>query len=336
MTTLSQIWAALHSDNTEHGWLALPIHAEAVCALKAGVYHPDHLEGLLLDVPASSIAHNVEYPDSKGFEVKPERLTPGKNGLVRIALTRTTTGNKTLFAILAEDIAKRVAAESNLDSAVSTFFARIKAWQAFMQAHNGPHLTANEELGAIGELLFLNQVLLPSINPEQALAAWQGPTSAPHDFRAADHGIEIKSTDSPNNSVVRIANLDQLDEQALISLHLVVVKLAPRTTGQTLPDLVDLLRNKFFQADPDLISHFDGKLLQLGYVDSHRDQYQRRLELIGFEQYRVQPGFPRLTFANVPAGIPKASYEVDLANAQNHKVDQSTMINTFLGTASGT
>jgi len=54
------------------------------------------------------------------------------------------------------------------------------------------------------------------------------------------------------------------------------------------------------------------RLLAAGFIDKHGDRYPRRFILANMRFLEVDKDFPRLTLGNVPTGITKASYEIDL------------------------
>jgi len=330
MINLKDVWSVLQKPNETPGWQTLGIHPEAPCVIRAGVRYPELREGILIEVPASFIPANAEYPEARGFDVAPERLTPGINGMVRLALTRSKTGNPDLFSILADDIVSRVAQQPDIGTAVATFFSRLRAWRTFMQQHEGQRLSEVEETGLMGELLFLEQVLFDQMGIGAALHAWQGPMGGVRDFLHKDHGIELKATASPLKQIVRISSLDQLDEQALLSLNLVLARLAPRPDGLSLPELIGRIRKGILESSAELEPLFDNLLLQAGYMDAQAELYTRRLILMGFAAWRVNGAFPRITRAGLPVGILEATYDIDLGAADAWLEEVQSMLKRIL------
>ena len=53
-----------------------------------------------------------------------------------------------------------------------------------------------------------------------------------------------------------------------------------------------------------------------GYLDAHAGQYARRFESTDARILRVGDGFPRMTRWTVPPGVTRASYDIDLEQAQ--------------------
>ena len=83
--------------------------------------------------------------------------------------------------------------------------------------------------------------------------------------------------------------------------------------GTTLPELVDTLRNELEANDPAAVTHLNERLIQAGYLDSHRENYSGRQLRPAHERFfRVEGEFPRLRGDTIPQGIVECSYMVDL------------------------
>lgn len=328
------VWASLPRPAGLTGWQVIAIHPDARFPIMAGVHLPEGAEGLLVDVPADAIPSGIEYPEARGFEVKPERLGRTRNAPIRICLTRTEGGNVDLFAILAEDVAVRVASQTEAVSAVHALLARIRSWQAFMRHHEGERMTDQEETGLAGELLLLEGTLAPTADIAMALDAWQGPLGGLHDFRHGSAALEVKATASPRNTI-RVTSFDQLDDTGLSALFLAVVRLGT-TAGRTLPELVDGVRALVRAGAPTHEHALDERLLSAGYVSAHAPLYTRRFTSEAIRFWRVGTGFPRLIRSAVPEGVVEGAYDVELRVADRHEVTRAVAVAEFLGGRNGT
>lgn len=328
------VWASLPRPAGQTGWQAIAIHPAARFPIMAGVHLPDGAEGLLVDVPADAIPAGAEYPEARGFEVKPERLGRTRSSPVRICLTRVAGGNPDLFAILAEDVAMRVASQTDAVAAVHALLARIRSWQAFMRHHEGERMSDQEETGLAGELLLLETVLVPVADIAMALDAWQGPLGGLHDFRHGQAAIEVKATASPRNTI-RITSFDQLDDAGLSALFLAVVRLGT-ALGRTLPELVDGVRALVLAGAPNHEHALDERLLSAGYVGAHAPLYLRRFTPEAIRFYRVGTGFPRLIRSSVPEGVAEGAYDIELRVADRQEVTRAVAVAEFLGGRDGT
>ena len=334
MMDIRAVWASLPRPAGQTGWQVIAIHPEAHFPIMAGVHLPEGVEGLLVDVPADAMPAGVEYPEASGFEVTPERLGRTRSSPVRICLTRGGRGNPDLFAILAEDVAMRVASQPDAAGAVHALLARIRSWQTFMRHHEGERMSEPEETGLAGELLLLEAALIPGADIAMAIDCWRGPLGALHDFRLGQVAIEVKATASPRNSI-RITSFDQLDDSGLSALFLAVVRLGTGT-GRTLPELVDRQRTRVRAGAPTHEHALDERLLSAGYVGAHAPLYTRRFVAETIRYYRVGAGFPRLIRSTVPDGVAEGAYDVELRVADRYQVTEATAVAEFLGGSDGT
>lgn len=333
MMDIRAVWASLPRPSGKTGWQAIAIYPEARFRIMAGIHLPDGAEGLLVDVPAAAIPAGVEYPEACGFEVRPARLNRPRGSLVRICLSRGDGGNADLFAILAEDVAMRVASQSDATAAVHALLARIRSWQAFMRRHEGARMTAKEEIGMAGELLLLESELIPVADIAMALESWRGPLGALHDFQYGQVAIEVKATASPRNSI-HVSSFEQLDDSGLSALFLAVVRLGTGT-GRTLPELVDGLRAVVRAGAPTHEHVLDERLLSAGYMGAHAPLYTRLFAAQAISFHRVTASFPRLIRSAVPDGVTEGAYDVALRAAAHHQVPNAIAVAAFLGGIDG-
>lgn len=63
------------------------------------------------------------------------------------------------------------------------------------------------------------------------------------------------------------------------------------------------------------------RLVAAGYFDAHEQLYVRAFDGASARMIQVSPAFPRLTLANVPAGVSRAVYDVDLDKVPGPNTD---------------
>ena len=68
------------------------------------------------------------------------------------------------------------------------------------------------------------------------------------------------------------------------------------------------------------------RLVAAGYFEAHADKYARQFVGAGTRIVEVAEGFPRLTPGRVPAGVSRASYEIDLDKAPGVSVSVEQML----------
>lgn len=215
-----------------------------------------------------------------------------------------------VFAELCRDIVEfsRHNAHSALPSGL--VLSRIERWRSLMLPQPAG-LSRTQIRGLIGELLVLEEELLPVLLPDQAISAWTGPLGASQDFHLPDgRKLEVKAVDRLSDRV-HINGLDQLDSGG-DPLQLIVVRLEDTgidadkaiTSGR----LVSRLRARLHEA-PAALQTFEVLLGFAGWIDgADTDDVVVRLERI--DHHDVRGNFPRLTRGTVPDGVIETTYEI--------------------------
>jgi hypothetical protein len=218
-----------------------------------------------------------------------------------------------LFSLLCEDL---VEASRNIQArALSATFvlARFARWQKLLERGQSGILEAEALRGLIGELLFLEKQAIPSKGLRAAVNGWVGPTGAERDFRFAEHEYEVKAIRTGAKRVV-ISSAEQLDLPAkLLDLFVVLLDEAePGTPAAFTPlGLVDRLKEAL-ESDPIALEAFESKLMDAGFVTRH--EYNERTYLFRqFRMFRVAEGFPAIRRSQLPRGIRKVVWELEVS-----------------------
>lgn len=309
------IWEELRAQMPDgEGWMTRRVYPASQCPVFAAVNADNGAPGLLLEVQPASIPSNAEYPTGQGFEVAPVRTGRGRNAPIWLVLTLTGTRYSGVFEILADDVASLVANARDERQGVRDFLSRLRVWQDFMRRHGTEGLGRQAQTGLFSELFFLRQRLMPHMTAYDAVSAWTGPSGGVYDFVITGSGVEIKSTIFSPPSSFKVSNLAQLDDSQVSCLYLIhYTWQVTGSPGTTLPELVDTLRNELEANDPAAVTHLNERLIQAGYLDSHRENYSGRQLRPAHERFfRVEGEFPRLRGDTIPQGIVECSYMVDL------------------------
>lgn len=306
-------WHSLSGSDEHAGWRTIPIAPAGRCILSAGRRFPENAEALLAGFSAASIGAAERLPDGQGFAV--ERVDLNDDGRTWVALTRKTTGGIELFSAMVCDVAGALDAEIGADEPhlLRVFLSRVRAWQEFMRKGAQP-LSAENEIGLVGELAILAAILDEGVLAASALEAWVGPLGGLRDFEIGTGGIEVKSTLSAAGFPAWVGSLDQLDDSVRQPLFVAGVRLRQAASGSSLPDSVASVRDivQGYAAAERLLSE---RLVAAGYFDTQADQYSRCFHIANVRVVEVGPGFPRLTPGEAPPGIVRARYEIDLDKA---------------------
>ena len=246
-----------------------------------------------------------------------------------------------VFAILAEDIAPRVAAAADEKSAARVMLDRLNRWQKFLSAR-ADGLSVSRQRGLFGELYFLRYVLLPQVDVPSAVMAWRAPERSHQDFQFASASIEVKTTTAKQPQDIRITSERQLDSTGTSALFLFVAVLDEREVepngtvqGETLPAAVAALRNLLGSNNVPRDT-FDDRLLDAGYLDADAPRFEaRRFALRSQQCFQVVDGFPRLLEGSLPSGIGDVSYALSLAACAPFAVPVTAVISAISGAQQG-
>jgi hypothetical protein len=249
-------------------------------------------------------------PQGGGFAV--ERVDQEGNDKSWLALTRNTHASVELFEAMVEDIVNALADVGTTDEArlMSAFLGRIRAWQEFMRKGD-QGLGQEAEVGLVGELVVLGQILSAGVSAEAALAGWLGPLDGPQDFHLGAGALEVKASVSPSSFVARFGSLQQLDDSVRSPIHVAAVRLRASEAGPNLPAYVDAAR-RLVAGHPEAQRLLEERLLAAGYRDVQAGRYVRRFAVAECRTIEVGTDFPRLTSGTVPSGVVWATYEVNL------------------------
>ena len=312
---LAVAWRALGEagqDNPTEGWRTILVERTTQCRILAGRRFRSGDEAVLFGFPLTGVdSVATSLPRARGFHVEIVREMPG-DALAWLALVREEAGSLTMFARMASDIIALLRAASADDVLLFRLFTqRIRAWQAFMESGREDVLGPAAEVGIVGELRFLRQILQAGVAASVAVDGWRGPLDGLHDFVLGAGAVEVKASTTSGEFAVTVASLDQLDDSLARPLFLAGVRLALRESGRTLPEIVADV-DACLSDDPVARARFSDLVLRAGVLDGVRDRYVRRFAPVRTMLFRVTAGFPALTRRNVAKAVRKARYDLDL------------------------
>ncbi|PHV30766.1 PD-(D/E)XK motif protein [Janthinobacterium sp. NFX145] len=314
-------WSSLSGLGEEMGWQAIPIAPALPLELRAGRRSPDNAEAVFVGFPSIHLSAADKLPEGQGFAV--ERVDPQGDNKMWLALTRKPTGSEDLFASMASDVVgaldDAVAARANEQKLLRVFLGRVGAWQEFMRK-GFQTLSPEAEIGLVGELYVLRLIIDAGVPAPVAVDSWCGPLDALQDFELGTGALEVKSTLSAIGFPAKIGSLEQLEDSVRQPLFVISVRLKQITTGKTMPEIVDEMQC-IVKGDAEAERLISERLLAAGYIEQHAERYTRRFTQASTRIIEVSENFPRLTLGNVPLGITKASYEIDLDKAAGKVVE---------------
>lgn len=303
-------WGALSGVSGAAGWRSIPVASAGPCVLMAGRSFPGNEEALLAGFSTAKVSPTEKLPEGRGFEVS--RADPHGDGKFWIALTRRESGSPELFAEMVGDVAGAMDAvrEDGEERLLRTLLSRVRSWQEFM-SRGLQALSAEAEIGLVGELSFLRILLEQGVPASPAVEAWVGPLDGLQDFELGMGAVEIKATLASQGFPAKIGSLEQLDDSIRRPLFVSGARFSQRESGMNLPEIAAAVREAL-GGDQEAIRMFGDRLLVAGFHEAHIDRYPRRFVLEGMKIVEVGEGFPRIIPGTVPDGIRRAVYEIDL------------------------
>lgn len=318
---IQSAWRALGEITDSPGWNTIHIGNAHQCPIRAGRYFPVNTEALLVGFMTAQIPRDAQLPQGQGFSVSTVSVPSTGSSYHWIALSRQDNGSLDLFTTMAVDLIGMLKSFVGTDEnqRLQAFLTRIRAWQDFMSRGVKGVLGSEAETGLFGELVFL-QRLLEKMPAGIAVDAWRGPLGGVQDFTLGTGAIEVKTTVKPHGFPAAIGTLDQLDDTHIQPLFIGAVRLSLDSSGLTLPEHASILRSRL-AFEPTVLFIFNARLFHAGLFDANAGQYFRRFILSEFRIYRIFNEFPRLIRANVPIGIEKARYQIDLDRIRSPEIE---------------
>lgn len=197
----------------------------------------------------------------------------------------------------------------------------IERWDTWIKffAKTSLPLSENEILGLIGEIYFLQNVMMPKYGQDTSLDSYIGIDRAHKDFEVNDTWYEVKAI---HNGVrtVKISSIQQLDSSEVGQLEIVTFDQSTPTyeNNITLNSVISDFRSSL---DRKWQLKFDEKMRKSGYIEDERyDEFNYLF--VRVDEYTVSTDFPKLSKDDLPSGITKASYEIDISAIQEFRNNQ--------------
>jgi hypothetical protein len=314
---IQSIWRPLEGNSIQDGWRSIAIAEHTGCRIRAAKSSPDNAEALLIGFPSVKLPPANQLPSGHGFKVIKTTLGDVGHGFSWLALVRQPAGSLDMFGRMVVDVMTTVEESVGVAEAVlyQRYLGRIRAWQDFMR-RGREGLSSEEELGLVGELTVLAQLINIGLPLFTAIESWKGPHDGLQDFELGSGSVEVKSTLAGEGFSATIDSLEQLDDSSRYPLFLAAVKFHLSEEGRSLPQYVDDIREAL-DSDPAALRAFNNCLMHSGYIDVHKPIYTRTFAVTKLNMHAVDDNFPRLTLFNVPAGVAHARYNINLELAQS-------------------
>ncbi len=282
------------------------------------IFHKD-FEELLADEGTEgfsiSIAADTRHPGSSKFSIS---LLHSKYSEI--------------FLILCSDLVNVLSAkEQDEKTTLIKLNKRLDYWRQFLKRSLTDRLSAEAEIGLIGELLLLKT--LSTRNPHlDTINHWKGPLGSTHDFISNDISVEVKTSTVKQKRFVKISSEFQLDKensQKLFLLHIEIKESIKASDSFNLTSLVSSIKEII---SSDLHPVFDGLLSCVGFRDVDANFYDKKqFVLVEMQFYSVTEAFPRLINDKLSPNISDIQYRLNLAGLDAFKIDMEDILDDFVG-----
>ena len=224
-----------------------------------------------------------------------------------------------LFYKFCDDIIEQTRDLKDIRDGYRAVTARFFQWKKMFVLSRNTFLTEPEIMGLIGEILFLKNILSKEIGLSEALKSWSGQELTHKDFSCDNRWYEVKTINRGNPNV-RISSLEQLDSEKEGELIVFSMeKMSAAYNGVTLNKLILETRQMFLSREES--DDFLAKVALQGYeYNNYYDDFV--FEISNVMRYAVGNEFPKLTSANVPKAISKASYDISLSEIQSFIINK--------------
>ncbi len=319
-------WSSLLGDESKEGWRFIPLQQSGPLQIMVGRTSPHNMESVLIGFPNKRKSNKDDLPSGQGFLVEFAQLDENNN--TWLAITRSPQGNIELFESMSYDVVNALdeAVNNNIDEEklYQLCISRIRAWQEFMRK-GGQVLSPESEIGLFGELILLKSLIDLGLLKKIVLDSWVGPLNKIQDFELGTGAIEVKSTISSNRFQLKIGSLEQLDDSIRQPLYIAAIRLHQIDAGVNLTELIFSIKN-LLSDDRTVERIFSEKLLEAGYIEIHAPLYIRKFKLAELKIISIDNNFPRLLTSNVPKGIIRATYDLDLDKILINEVEIFEML----------
>lgn len=246
--------------------------------------------------------------------------------------------HRDIFHQLCRDIVSGTQGTMTEKEAVDLALVRTWRWHHLLRSRKGGVLSLEQQRGLIGELLVLENYLLPNLTALDAVAAWQGPLGATKDFELGRLCIEAKTRRGATVPHIVISSEHQLDSEGIDELFLYVAELdsisGDTGNGFSLTELVSRIRATVAEAESEVLEAFEIRLAAVGF--RWEDDYSRPLWAVGKSHlYLVTDKFPRIVSWGLKSGITNVKYSIALAECESFKCPSERLIQTLSETVHG-
>lgn len=243
----------------------------------------------------------------------------------RLVLTLDRNIDQDLFFGFSQTLINALEPATTSDEALALTLVHIRRWRAFLAGRKSRRFSDEEVRGLWAELQYMRALYADRLTAPAAVNAWTGADMRQQDFIFDNTAVEVKSLLGRDRNTVRISSEDQL-ATVVDDLFLVIHRLtvAPEGSGAlSLNALIEVIEAEL--GDADALEEFSLKLADFGYLPIPA-YATPEFVVAGRQTYRVEGGFPRLVRAELPDGVARVSYEIELEAMKEFEADDDEVL----------
>ena len=211
---------------------------------------------------------------------------------------------------------------------VDIMLARLRRWQELLKVRRDKRLSGSQVIGLFGELLLLRDTFLTNLPPLEAVGAWRGPHGDEQDFLFGDWLVELKTQLSSADSKLQISSENQLDStsgQILVCHQKLGIESREAESARTLNSLVTEVDAQLAGSDIGARDRFLATLIEYGYANL--PDYDADVWVLNERSYfKVEDSFPRITSADLPAGVEAVQYSIKLESCEGFRASETEAV----------
>lgn len=326
-TKIEAIWQSFENEgHSKSGIILRRFSAEIIPDCFVSMRMPEQIKSIAFRISNNDIDIS-DLKDLKDIktEIIPEESHKGRY-LILISLLDNSLSS--IFAVLSEDLFNTVFLLESESEFIRSLQNRFIKWKELFILARSSGLSPEKQLGLFGEIFFLKKLIKQTHQIKDCLTIWIGPDNGIRDFEKDNCAIEVKTTKTHNQQKIHINSERQLDTRLLDDLFLFHLSVEQRNSEEfSLNTLVDEIVSMI--GDNVICQNlFKLKLINVGYFEHHRNQYQNTSFLIRDEElFCVNDDFPRIEEKDLMKGVGDVKYSIVFSSdTEKYKTNLSQII----------
>lgn len=270
--------------------------------------------GFLLSLDGSNAkTFKDERMDFRGIEMDLRMLPESSQESFQMFLERKE--HEDIFEKLCLSLIDSLNSLPSNSNKLKSVFDALLEWREIFSV-DPVALKENAARGLLGELIVLESLIEKSKSHKRAIECWRGAEKEHQDFYGESGALEIKTLLGNNKEYVTISSEYQLDQSVGKLAILVIRFFESRAHGAvSLDEVAERISKRLTSTDR---AKFTTKLAAAGYRKPSSAS-GKQYAITGLSIYEVTDGFPSLTSGDVPAGVDRVVYRLDLSKCNRFK-----------------